>query len=193
MSKYDVLDFSNVFYYDITSPSCLRWKIKPANHVQAGDIAGSIAYNTRAWDVLYKRKHYLVHRVIWCLHFGQIDNSLVVNHINCNPLDNRINNLELCSIKENNQRTSLILYGDVSKSNTTGYNGVHYMECFNRDKTIKYQYYVGCVTISGKLERKLFSVSRFGVDQALIMAKDWRDNKIQELVKQGYISFSDKE
>lgn len=40
MSKYDVLDFSNVFYYDITSPSCLRWKIKPANHVQVGDIAG---------------------------------------------------------------------------------------------------------------------------------------------------------
>jgi len=190
MSKYNVIDFSSILSYDERSPSCLLWKIQPAYHIRVGDSAGSVSYNKRYWDVLYKRKHYLAHRVIWCLHFKSIDSSLVVNHINCNPLDNRIENLELCSIKENNQRTSLILYNKVSKSNTTGCNGVHRMCSFNKDKTIEYVYYVGCVTVNGKLDRKLFSVSKFGECTAFILAKEWRDSRIQELEKEGYISFS---
>lgn len=190
MSKYNLVNFSNLFKYDPTSPSCLRWKIQPANHVKIGDIAGSITSTNTAWDILYKRKHYLAHRIVWYLFHGEIVDTLVINHINCNPLDNRIENLELCSTKENNQRTSLMLYGNLSANNSTGVNGVHQMKCFNRDKTIEYNYYVGCVTVDGKLHRKLFSISKFGEDKALVLAKNWRDTEIQKLVEDGYISFS---
>lgn len=190
MSKYDLIDFSKIFDYDATSPSCLRWKIQPAYHVKVGDVAGSITHSKKAWDVLYKRKHYLVHRIVWYLFYGEIDDTLVVNHINCNPLDNRVSNLELCSIKENNQRTSLMLYGNLSSGNSTGVNGVQRMKCFNKNKTLEYDYYVGCVTVNNKLHRKLFSISKLGEDEALLLAKNWRETKIQELVKNGYISLS---
>ena len=33
-------DWSKAFYYDETSPSCLRWRIKPSQHVDMGGVAG---------------------------------------------------------------------------------------------------------------------------------------------------------
>lgn len=42
-------DWSKIFYYDETSPSYLRWKIKPAKNVDIGDDAGclkSVGYYT---------------------------------------------------------------------------------------------------------------------------------------------------
>lgn len=43
------------------------------------------------------------HRVIWVWHHGSIDDKLVINHLNCVRGDNRIENLELVTHKQNMQ------------------------------------------------------------------------------------------
>jgi len=74
---YDI-DWKEVFYYDETSPSCLRWKV----NVRSGkdftllnkakdSVAGYAKVHKdgrpHSWDVGYKSKLYIVHRIIWCI------------------------------------------------------------------------------------------------------------------------------
>ena len=104
-------NWSDYFYYDETSPSCLRWKVtkicgkgkgRPA--VSAGDVAGCLEKNR--WRVTINYKSYLVHRIIWELHNGIIKDNMVIDHMNRDPTDNRLANLREISFRENllNQR-----------------------------------------------------------------------------------------
>lgn len=54
-------------------------------------------------DVSYKGVKYRAkaHRIVWIWFTGNIDDSLTINHINANKLDNRLENLELISLSEN--------------------------------------------------------------------------------------------
>lgn len=109
--------FNKYFYYDETSPTCLRWKVSngQTNYSQkkSGDVAGFISIpdvdkNYQRYKVGVGNKEYLVHRIIMILHGFSLD-GLTVNHINCNPMDNRIKNLEVCTTRENSLRKSVIL------------------------------------------------------------------------------------
>lgn len=45
----------------------------------------------------------LVHRMIWIMHFGNIPPDKNIDHINGDKQDNRLENLRLTTIQENNQ------------------------------------------------------------------------------------------
>lgn len=49
-----------------------------------------------------KRKSFLVHRLVVIMFIGDIPKGMVVNHINENKFDNRLENLEIVTVKENN-------------------------------------------------------------------------------------------
>ena len=89
--------------------------------VRAGTVAGC----TRTWDrhpsvpISINNKKYKAHRLAWLyVHgrwpFDQID------HIDGNPLNNRISNIRECSHSGNQQNRTL------NKNSSTGYMGVSY-------------------------------------------------------------------
>lgn len=48
-----------------------------------------------------KRKMFRVHRLVVTAFIGPIPKGMVVNHINENKLDNRLSNLEICTVTQN--------------------------------------------------------------------------------------------
>jgi hypothetical protein len=87
----------------------LTWKNRNISKVDkqfAGKTAGSLrpdGYIALAW----KGKQIMAHRLIWIMHNGSIPNGLFIDHINRDRKDNRLKNLRLCSISENNCNAKL--------------------------------------------------------------------------------------
>jgi hypothetical protein len=102
VNKVVELDFKLLnenFKYDESIPSFLSWKTHSYKH-NVGDPAGfvkSVGY----WYVGLNNKVYRVHRVIYALFNETFDESLVINHIDGNKLNNNIVNLEAITQKEN--------------------------------------------------------------------------------------------
>jgi hypothetical protein len=61
-----------------------------------------------------------IHRLVWILHYGPIPQSKLVDHINRNRQDNRIENLRLVSPRENTRNHKLHI------SNKSGITGVYW-------------------------------------------------------------------
>lgn len=61
---------------------------------------------TNGYVLVYMQwKHYYLHRVVACAFIPNIDNKPQINHKNFNRSDNRVENLEWCSSKENNMHS----------------------------------------------------------------------------------------
>lgn len=90
----------------------------------AGKKAGRLGKNGHwyigvAYDVLYKTKNFMAHRVIWAHYHGQWPDR-DIDHINGDPADNRIVNLRLCTETQNLANAKL------RKDNTSGVKGVYW-------------------------------------------------------------------
>lgn len=87
------------FYIDPGCPSGLRWKKQQHRSKKyAGDQAGSILTKEtgkKYWQIKLNRKVYKVHRIVYVLHTGAIEQDLVIDHIDGNSLNNKVENLRL--------------------------------------------------------------------------------------------------
>tara|TARA_R110000772_G_scaffold5454_8_gene19525 strand:+ start:1406 stop:1927 length:522 start_codon:yes stop_codon:yes gene_type:complete len=112
--KEDDMDFDSLFYYDNGS---LRNKITRNSRALKGGIAGS-RHHTGYFQVQVEGTLYMVHRLIWNMFHGAIEDAYEIDHINHIRDDNRIQNLRIVTRQGNRRNQSR------SKKNTSGVIGV---------------------------------------------------------------------
>lgn len=83
----------------------LYWKVS-RGRAKAGSRAGTLM--TTEWGHIYRviklnKKPYLAHRMIWEMFVGPIPEGMVIDHENGDTLDNRLENLRVCTNTQNAQ------------------------------------------------------------------------------------------
>lgn len=166
-----------VYQYDESSPSRLSWRYDTEYEMipgyirsYAGERAGTLNCYNR-WQIHFKGTLYSVHRVVWSMFHGQIPSGYHINHINCDPSDNTITNLELATQRQNARKTKMHVKGQLSKLNTSGINGVYEERTWNGTKT-KMNLYARAYwhDADGKAVRKSFAYSKYGKEEAWRLA-----------------------
>lgn len=161
------LQWSDIFYYDESSPSFLRWKVKTGK-VRVGDQAGCLSNGCDYYRVRYNTKLYRCHRIIWEIFNGNIQDKFQVDRINGNSVDNSIGNLRLVTNQQNGQNMKK------HRSNTSGVVGVVFDKNRNR-WAAKWH------SLSSKSCVKYFSVTKYGYEEAFKMACEYRISVIEEI------------
>lgn len=167
----------DIVYYDESSPTFLRYKIPRANgSIQAGSVAGS--FDSDGYGQIYiKDRHYKTHRVIYCLLSGQdLDSNLIIDHIDGNKSNNKIENLRLTTISENVRN----IQWEKTKPSNTGERAI----------TFRGDSYRVLWMENGKQREKPFSFKRSGrtKEEAFKEAIDFRNS----LIEAGYIKIVDR-
>lgn len=145
--------------YDETSSTGLRWIKKSGYIINVGDAAGSKPksnyYNTK-----FKGKHYLNHRIIFFLHNGYCPD--ILDHIDGNPLNNKIDNLREATYSNNNCNSK------IQKNNKLGHKGIS----IKQNNGIVY--YRVSITKNKKRYEKYFPLDKF--QEACVYADELRKN-----------------
>jgi len=93
----------------------LYWRQSRGSLAKAGDKAGCV--NGRGYLVVgIDYRKYLVHRIVWAMHGNEP--VPVIDHINCDKQDNRIENLRAATQAEN------MCNSRMTRRNTSGVKGV---------------------------------------------------------------------
>ena len=109
--KMDKEELSKSVYYDEGSPTKLRWtsnvyggRNNKAATIKKDQVAGSLPTanpKIRYMSIRIKDKSYLIHRVVWVLHNGEIPEEMVIDHIDGNKQNNLISNLRCVTASGN--------------------------------------------------------------------------------------------
>jgi hypothetical protein len=173
------VDFSFFFYYDETSPTCIRWRVSRVSgsgrkKVVEGDMAGYFRKDGTACNVKLAYKTYGVHVVIWKLAGREIPEGCVIDHEDGNPANNRLWNLRAVpqAVNARNRKKA--------SNNRTGITGVSrvvnkgqpYWIAHWRDET-------------GKPCQKWFGVKAHGEAEAKTAAIAHRANIVNKLNQAG--------
>lgn len=139
-------EIHRLFDYD-TATGDLIWRERPRsdfknehgmnifNSQNAGKVAGSV--DEKGYRIIgISGKPYKSHRIIWILYNGLIPEGMMIDHINNDPLDNRICNLRLASRSENMRNRG------AQSNNTTGVKGVSFHKASGK--------YMASICIDGK-------------------------------------------
>ena len=107
----------------------LYWRINPrkiGNEIKPGSIAGTLVSGGTYIAVQYKRKRYFAHILIFLYHYGWVPEQ--IDHIDTNPLNNKIENLRAATPSQNQynkhaQKNNVLGVKNVSKNGNKYYVG----------------------------------------------------------------------
>lgn len=179
---WEVLDGGSVtelilqdyFYYDESSPSCLRWKTEKLMGNQAGTLDRSNGY----YKLKFRGKTVYAHRIVYEILSGEHLGDSQVDHVNGVRTDNRYANLRSVSHAENGRNVKK------PTTNKSGVTGVSRNIQYGNNKVYEYwqAYYT---TLDKRSVTKAFSISKLGNEAAFNMACEWRKKMIEELNDRG--------
>jgi hypothetical protein len=112
----------------------LFWCVDRGTRIKCGTMAGYLAANGYI-QIGHNRKTYRAHRIAWMLHYAEDPGHLLVDHVDRNRANNKINNLRLVTPTGNSINATTRLPNTV-----TGYKGVH---------RTKYGTYYAQISING--------------------------------------------
>ena len=187
MSEESKVDYSKYFVVDPDSPTGLRWRddindgIKGrGKNLHAGKPAGVkkvITGRTTTIVVLMKGKPHVVSRIVWELTYGEIPDGYIVDHLDGNPLNNKIENLA-CKTRADNMRNR-----KVNSRNKSGVTGVRK----EGDSWIAFFSDENKKTVS-----KRFPIRIYGEDEAFRLAVEFRRANIQRLKDEFGFDYTDR-
>lgn len=180
----NVIKWDDLFEYDETSVTCIRWKVEIRSgrngnqiNVSVGDVAGTIPASKKYHSIVSVDSiPYLVHRVVWEMHNGVIDNDDIIDHEDGDGRNNRIGNLRRTTHPVNMRNCKM------RKDNQSGVCGV--CKYTSRHGT---DYFAATwkSLLDGKCKSKTFSTTKYGSDEAFRLAVQYREKMIAELNAQG--------
>jgi len=181
-----MVNFVDHFYYDPSSPSCIRRKLP----VLVGRLKTSVKYaaNTEVghlssdgyWVTSLNWEDFDVHNIVYLLHNPTIPSNWEVDHIDGNNSNNLIENLRCVPHDINCRNRSMY------STNSTGVTGVCWIEKVNIGHPLKMLYAVAqCRSLEGKVVGRCFSVKKYGLMPAFKRACDCRADMIASLNAQG--------
>lgn len=115
----------------------LVWKKSKSKKIKVGSKCGCASKVTGYWQMMFNKKNYRVHIVVWYIHNGEIPNGMEIDHIDHDRSNNSISNLRLVTRKENGRNQSVRI------DNSTGVTGVSWHKPLSK--------YCARITVDGKL------------------------------------------
>lgn len=97
------IDWNSVFEYRDGS---LYWKIKAAYKSNPGDRAGSSVRQTYE-KIGYGNRSYRTHQIIWQMLRGEVPSGYIIDHIDGNKFNNRIENLRVVTYSQNSRNRKI--------------------------------------------------------------------------------------
>ncbi|WP_432481699.1 HNH endonuclease signature motif containing protein [Moraxella sp. ZY200743] len=143
---------TQTLYYD-PATGHFTWRIKPSKNIHAGVRAGRVDSSTGYRYINIQGKRYAEHRLAWFYIHGTPPKHLI-DHINHDRADNRINNLRQVTVSENARNRAK------NTQSRTQEVGIWYNK-----RTRKY---VAQIRLNG---RKVFQKSFDDIDDAIIARK----------------------
>ena len=101
----------------------LYWKVSLSKRVNIGNKAGCLT-NTGYLSVQINKKIYRLHKIIFAMHYGYIPK--IVDHIDTNKLNNKIENLREANACQNNVNIG------IRKDNTSGSKNVRWHKTYKK-------------------------------------------------------------
>lgn len=164
----------DVVVYDESSSSGLSWKTPKNNRWKKSNKAGSLSKSDGYYYLRYKSERYSCHRIIWKLLNKEEFSSpeFVIDHIDGNRTNNKINNLQKITRSENQLKR-------VRNKNNSSNTGIKGLSLIEKGKC----YLVFWTNENGTTSSKRFSAKKCGtIEKALSEALLFRDfiNKEKE-------------
>lgn len=170
----------DTFYYDATSPSGLRWARTSYSGRSNGkpqaikdEPAGSLN-NSGHYEVWFRGRLQQCHRIVYELEVGQIPEGKIIDHVDGDRSNNKVENLRVVdyAVNARNRKKSV--------KNTTGVTGVYP----DKKKGELVGYCASWQNLDGSRSTKRFSFVRYG-DEAFEAAKWYREVMIDFLNADG--------